>query len=199
MELVFATANPHKLEEAQHILSEYVQLVSPAHLGYTQDIPETGNTLEANALQKARCIWQALGRDCFADDTGLEIDALQGAPGVYSARYAGPQANMQENIDKVLAELDKQPLRTARFRCVIALIIQGKEYLFEGQISGEMLHSREGSAGFGYDPIFRPTGYTKSFATMSAREKNTISHRALALAKLRDFLQAIPCYTKRSS
>jgi non-canonical purine NTP pyrophosphatase, rdgB/HAM1 family len=189
MELVFATANLHKLEEAQHILAESVQLISPARLGYTQDIPETGNTLEDNALQKARTIWQALGRDCFADDTGLEIDALQGAPGVYSARYAGPRANMQDNIDKVLAELQGQTCRKARFRCVIALILQGKEYLFEGQVLGEMLESREGGSGFGYDPIFRPLGYSTSFATMSAREKNAISHRALALDKLRKFLQ----------
>ena len=188
MELVFATANLHKLEEAQFILSEHIKLITPFQLGYTQDIPETGNTLEKNALQKARTIWQALGRDCFADDTGLEIEALQGAPGVYSARYAGPQANMQNNIDKVLAELKDQSHRSARFRCVIALILQGKEYLFEGQILGEMLHSREGGSGFGYDPIFKPQGYALSFAAMSAQEKNAISHRALALHKLREFL-----------
>ena len=189
MELVFATANLHKLDEAQNILSQDIKLIIPAHLGYTQDIPETGNTLEENALQKARTIWQALGRDCFADDTGLEIDALQGAPGVYSARYAGPQANMQDNINKVLEGLQNQSSRKARFRCVMALILQGKEYLFEGQILGEMLHSREGSAGFGYDPIFKPTGYTLSFAQMPAKEKNAISHRAIALNKLREFLQ----------
>lgn len=196
MNLLFATANLHKVEEAQHILGKEFTLLTPAHFGYIEDIPEKGKTLEDNALQKARTIWNVLGKDCFADDTGLEVFALNGAPGVYSARYAnhrsGLQANhavdMYANIEKLLKELAPHPNRNAQFRCVIALILDGSEYLFEGTVQGCILAEKEGAHGFGYDPLFLPHGYTQTFATMPPHQKNTISHRALALQQLKNFL-----------
>jgi len=188
MKLMFATANLHKAKEAQAILPSGVQLLVPADLGYTQEIPETGNTLESNAMQKAHTVWDIFGMDCFADDTGLEVQALDGAPGVYSARYAGPHANAGENMAKLLAQLAGQRDRRAQFRCVIALILNGKEYYFEGCVSGHILETPQGDKGFGYDPIFVPQGYDRSFALMDSRVKNAISHRGLALSKLSIFL-----------
>ncbi|MCL2739435.1 MAG: RdgB/HAM1 family non-canonical purine NTP pyrophosphatase, partial [Bacteroidales bacterium] len=164
MKLIFATANLHKAKEAQAMLLPRVQLIVPADLGYTQEIPETGNTLEDNAMQKARTIWDIFGLDCFADDTGLEVRALDGAPGVYSARYAGPQANAEANMAKLLSQLAGQTERRAQFRCVIALILNGAEYYFEGCVPGHILEAPQGDKGFGYDPIFMPQGYDRSFA-----------------------------------
>ncbi|MDR2586556.1 MAG: RdgB/HAM1 family non-canonical purine NTP pyrophosphatase [Prevotellaceae bacterium] len=188
MNLIFATANPHKIEEVQNILGQCISLFSPADFGYTQEVPETGNSLEENALQKARTIWNALHQNCFADDTGLEVFALGGAPGVLSARYAGPHANMNANIEKLLRELAPHANRTAQFRCVMALIIDGDEFLFEGSIAGIILPEPQGVRGFGYDPLFLPHGYTHTFASMLPEEKNAISHRALALQKMQQFL-----------
>jgi XTP/dITP diphosphohydrolase len=192
MILLFATANLHKVEEAQNILGNDIILRTPAHFGYSDPIPETGETLEENALQKARTIWNALGRNCIADDTGLEVFALNSAPGVYSARYAGRNANMKDNMEKLIKELTPYSDRRAQFRCVIALILDGKEVLFEGTIQGTILSEKQGTLGFGYDPLFMPLGYSKTFANMLPHEKNAISHRALALQKLQYFLQ---CYT----
>ncbi|MCL1973219.1 MAG: RdgB/HAM1 family non-canonical purine NTP pyrophosphatase [Bacteroidetes bacterium] len=188
MKLIFATANQHKAIEAQAILGQKVQLILPADLGYTQEIPETGNTLESNAMQKARTIWNIWGMDCFADDTGLEVLALDGAPGVFSARYAGANATMQANLAKLLTQLKGKADRRARFRSVIALILKGTEYLFEGCVSGHILEIPQGDHGFGYDPLFVPQGYGCSFALMSPQEKNAISHRGRALEQLANFL-----------
>ena len=188
MNLIFATANLHKFEEAQHILSNEVTLITPAQLGYTEEIPEMGNTLEENAMQKARTIWNALHQNCFADDTGLEVFALNRAPGVWSARYAGLHADMKTNMEKLLKELAPHTNRSAQFRCVIALIFNGEEYLFEGTVQGTILCAHQGTHGFGYDPLFLPHGYTQTFASMSPHQKNAISHRALALQKLQRFL-----------
>ena len=189
MILVFATANQHKVQEAQAILGPNIRLVLPADLGFVQEIPETGYTLEENAMQKARTIWNAFGQDCFADDTGLEVFALDGAPGVYSARYAGNQANAQDNIAKLLAQLKEKEDRRAQFRCVIALILKGKEYLFEGSVSGTIIETPQGAKGFGYDPVFVPLGYDQSFALMEGEVKNAISHRKRALEQLATFLK----------
>ena len=191
MNLIFATANLHKVEEAQNILGNEVTLFTPAMFGYTQEVPETGNTLEENAMQKARTIWDALHQNCFADDTGLEVFSLNGAPGVWSARYAGPDADMNANMEKLLFELAPFPNRSAQFRCVIALILEGKAFLFEGSIKGDILLERQGTKGFGYDPLFLPFGYSQTFASMLPVEKNAISHRALALQKLKHFLDTI--------
>ena len=191
MNLIFATANLHKVEEAQNILGEKITLFTPADFGYTKEIPETGETLEENALQKARTVWNTLHQPCFADDTGLEVLSLQGAPGVYSARYAGPQANPQANMEKLLRELSPFENRSARFRCVVALILDGKELLFQGAIQGQILLEGQGTHGFGYDPLFLPLGYAHSFACMSSEQKNTISHRARALQQMQQFLQTI--------
>jgi len=192
MNLIFATANLHKVEEAQNILGDGIGLITPARLGYTKEIPETGNTLEENALQKARTIWDALHQNCFADDTGLEVFALNGAPGVRSARYAGDDAGMEANIDKLLEELSPHHDRRAQFRCVVALILEGTAFLFEGTIQGTIITKPDGNRGFGYDPLFLPHGYSQTFASMSAEEKNGISHRALALQKLQHFLTENP-------
>ena len=190
MNLIFATANLHKVHEAQNILGKEFTLKTPADFGYVKEIPETGETLTENALQKARVIWSALHHPCFADDTGLEVSALNGAPGVYSARYAGPDANMENNIEKLLQELAPHAHRHAQFRCVIALIINGEEFTFEGSIPGTILMEPCGTGGFGYDPLFLPHGYTLTFACMTPQQKNAISHRALALKKLHNFLQS---------
>ena len=188
MNLIFATANLHKIEEAKNILGQGITLFTPADSGYTQEIPETGNTLEENALQKARTIWNVLHQNCFADDTGLEVFALNGAPGVRSARYAGDHACMGANIKKLLKELAPYGDRRAQFRCVVALILDGAEFIFEGTIQGTILAEPDGNRGFGYDPLFLPHGYRETFASMSPEEKNAISHRALALQKLQHFL-----------
>ena len=187
-QLVFATNNAHKLRELGEILKGEFTLLSLNDVSCTDDIPETGDTLEANASQKSRYIWDRYQLDCFSDDTGLEIAALNNEPGVHSARYTGEGRNSEDNIEKVLSKLSGENNRKACFRCVISLIIRGNEYLFEGQVDGEILPERKGVSGFGYDPIFLPDGYTQSFAEMNADLKNSISHRGRAVQKLVRFL-----------
>ncbi len=186
--LVFATNNLHKLNEISNIEDLNVEIVSLKDIGFNEEIPEDFDTLQENALQKARIIHEKTGLNCFADDTGLEIDALDGRPGVYSARYAGEPCNPEENITKVLSELSGKTNRKARFRTVIALILDGQELFFEGIVEGEILTKKHGADGFGYDPIFRPTNYTESFAQMNLEMKNKISHRARAMRQLVNYL-----------
>ncbi|MDR0710733.1 MAG: RdgB/HAM1 family non-canonical purine NTP pyrophosphatase [Prevotellaceae bacterium] len=188
MNLIFATNNPHKLEEVSTMLSKSMVLSTPRRQGVTEDIPEDQATLEGNALQKVRYIHERLHENCFADDTGLEVEALNGAPGVHSARYAGEAKNMQENMQKLLCDMKDADNRNARFRTVIALILDGKEYLFEGEVKGEIMRSMAGCKGFGYDPVFRPSGYDITFAEMEPAEKNKISHRGKAIRLLVNFL-----------
>jgi XTP/dITP diphosphohydrolase len=187
--LVFATNNAHKLAEVRAILEPEFTIISLDDLNCKDDIPETADTLEGNALLKATYIHDKFGLDCFADDTGLEIEALNGAPGVYSARYAGEDNNSYNNMSKVLSLLENKTNRKACFRTVIALILGEKTNFFEGKIDGNITLVPRGESGFGYDPIFVPEGYLLSFAQLSANEKNNISHRALAVNKLIDFLQ----------
>lgn len=189
MELVFASANENKVLEVEHKLGGAIRLKSLRAIGCTEDIPETGLTLEENARMKARYVWDHYKVDCFADDTGLEVDALDGAPGVYSARYAGPQRSSDDNMELLLANLNGMANRSAQFKTVICLIQGGEEFLFEGVVRGEIIEQRQGSDGFGYDPIFRPEGATETFAEMTMDAKNTISHRARAIAKLAQFLK----------
>ncbi len=187
-QLVFATNNAHKLKELGEILNSEFELLSLNDISCHDDISETGNTLEANASQKSFYIWDRYGIDCFSDDTGLEIAVLNNEPGVLSARYAGEGRNSDDNVNKVLAEMKGQTNRKACFRCLISLIISGQEFLFEGRVDGEILAERQGAGGFGYDPIFRPDGFSKSFAAMEAGVKNSISHRGRAVQKLVKFL-----------
>lgn len=186
--LIFATNNAHKLHELKEAIGGKFAIAGLSEIGCAEDIPETADTLEGNALQKARFIYDKYGKDCFADDTGLEIAALDGRPGVYSARYAGKTANFEDNMNKVLAEMKGMSKRNARFRTVIALILDGVEYFFEGSVEGEILTEKHGREGFGYDPIFRPVGYDISFAEMPLSEKNRISHRGRAVQQLTAFL-----------
>jgi XTP/dITP diphosphohydrolase len=188
MKLVFVTNNEHKLNEIQSMLGTRFQLLNLAEIGCLEEIPETSSTLEGNASQKARYIYDKYGYNCFADDTGLEVDALGMTPGVYSARYAGPQRNSVDNMKKLLFELDKINNRSARFRTVISFIMNGSETLFEGKIEGQILKEPRGKQGFGYDPIFQPDGFDVSFAEMELYEKNKISHRGRAFIKLINFL-----------
>ncbi len=187
--LVFATNNLHKLEEIRNVEGLNTEVLSLRDIGFEGDIPEDHDTLRENALQKARYIHDRFGLDCFADDTGLEVDALGGRPGVLSARYAGPQCNPEDNIRKLLNELHGKALRTARFRTVIALIMDGEEHFFEGVAEGEILSEKRGTDGFGYDPVFLPACYRETFAQMSLPLKNKISHRARAMEKLIGFLK----------
>ena len=187
--LVFATNNKHKLDEVRAILEPEFSIVSLAELNCTEDIPETADTLDGNALIKAQYIHDKFGLDCFADDTGLEVDALNGEPGVYSARYAGEDHNAQNNMCKVLAMLGENKNRSAKFRTVIALIQGDQTTYFEGRINGNITVQPRGASGFGYDPIFVPENYVSTFAQLSAEEKNQISHRALAVKKLVNYLQ----------
>lgn len=187
---VFATNNAHKLEEVSAILGSKVELLSMKDIDCRVDIPETADTLEGNALIKARYIFENYHVDCFADDTGLEVEALNGAPGVYSARYAGNAHNSEANMKKLLQDMEGMENRKARFRTVFALIINGKEHLFEGIVRGEITKNRRGTTGFGYDPIFIPEGYTQTYAEMGTELKNKISHRALATNKLCRFLMS---------
>lgn len=187
--LVVATNNAHKLEEIAAILGDEMELLSLKDIKCFADIPETADTLEGNARQKAMYIYENYGMDCFADDTGLEVDALNGAPGVYSARYAGDGHDSEANMQKLLHELEGKKNRKAQFRTAICLIQEGKEYLFEGIVKGEIIGEKRGGAGFGYDPIFVPEGYEQTFAELGNDIKNTISHRARAVEKLCSFLK----------
>ena len=189
--LVFATNNLHKLEEVSEIVKETIDILSLKDIGCTEDIEETGSTLEENALIKARYIKEKYGYDCFGDDTGLEVASLNGEPGVYSARYAGDGHDSKANIRKLLTKLNGVGARDAHFRTVIALILDGKEYLFEGRVDGHIITEERGTTGFGYDPIFQPEGYSETFAQLGLDVKNQISHRALAINKLCDFLNKI--------
>lgn len=188
MKLVFATNNQHKLDEVRKITAGYTEIVSLSDIDCHDDIPETAETLEDNALQKARYIKEKFGYDCFADDTGLEVEALDNAPGVYSARYAGPGHDSEANMNKLLQEMEDKENRKARFRTVIALILDGKEYLFEGVVNGTIIRDKRGGSGFGYDPVFVPDTCSQTFAEMGNELKNKISHRAEAVKKLTAFL-----------
>lgn len=185
--LVFASANAHKVEEVNGKLPW--SIIGLKDINCTDDIPETAPDLKGNAAQKARFVYEKYGVDCFADDTGLEIDALDGRPGVYSARYAGPQKNPVDNMNKVLEEMSNSLYRSARFKTVICCILGGEEYFFEGIAEGHMTREPRGTAGFGYDPIFVPQGNSRTFAQMSLEEKNIISHRGKAIAQLSQFLK----------
>ncbi len=189
MNLVFATGNPNKVKEVQEILGADWKLKSLKDIGCLEDIPETADTLEGNALLKARYVYEKYNIDCFSEDTGLEIDSLEGAPGVHTARFAGPQKNAEDNMALALSKLEGKNDRAAQFRTVFALILEGKEYLFEGIARGTILKAKKGNQGFGYDPIFQPDGYDVSFAEMDKKTKNTISHRGKAFAKLMAFLK----------
>ena len=191
MKLIFATHNHHKLKEVQALLSTSIQLVSLTDIDCTQEIPETASTLEGNAKLKADYITKHYGYDCFADDTGLEVEALNGVPGVYSARYAGLDNNAETNMQKLFVNLKDETNRKAQFRTVIALNLNGKQYLFEGICKGEILTQKQGAQGFGYDPIFKPEGFEKSFAEMTLKEKSVISHRGRAVGELVSFLKKV--------
>lgn len=187
--IVFATNNAHKLQELRQILGNQYEILGLADIGCHEDIPETADTIEGNARMKAEYVKQHYGYDCFSDDTGLEIDALNGEPGVLSARYAGPGHDSEANIEKVLKKLDGVTERTARFRTAIALLQSDEMHLFEGQVEGVILTERHGTGGFGYDSIFQPVeGNGSTFAQMSPQDKNSISHRGRAVAKLVEFL-----------
>lgn len=188
MKICFATNNHKKIEEVKAALGDQIEIVSLEAIGCLEELPETGDTLEHNAFQKARYVKEHYGVDCFADDTGLEVNSLNGEPGVYSGRYAGEPRSDERNMDKLLKTLNHQDDRSARFRTVIALILDGNEYQFEGVATGEILTQRTGDGGFGYDPIFRPDGFTRSFAQLTMLEKNQISHRGKAVQSLIDFL-----------
>lgn len=191
MKLVFATNNQHKISEVRDILGEHFEILSLSEIGCNDEIPETAETLEENASQKSRYVFEKFGYNCFADDTGLEVEALDMKPGVYSARYAGEQKNSNDNMNKLLVQLDKIKNRKARFKTVISLIIDGHETLFEGIVNGNILTERHGEKGFGYDPIFQPDGYDTSFAQINLNEKSKMSHRGLAVSKLIDYLKTI--------
>ena len=188
MKILFATNNAHKLTEVQAVLGDSSTLVTPRDCGVTEEIPETQPTLEGNALQKARYLYERTGLDCFADDTGLEVEALGGAPGVHSARYATDGHDFAANNRLLLQNLAGEENRRARFRTVVALILGGREYLFEGVVEGQIIDRETGHEGFGYDPLFRPDGYDRTFAQMTTEEKNAVSHRARAVRKLAAFL-----------
>jgi XTP/dITP diphosphohydrolase len=191
IEIVFATNNSNKRREVQAHMPEGIKLLSLNDIGCNEDIPETQNTIEGNAIQKANYIKTNYNIDCFADDTGLEVLALNGAPGVYSARYAGPEKNASNNMSKLLNALKNEFNRSAQFKTVIALNLGGKTITFEGICKGEILHKKRGSGGFGYDPIFLPDGQSETFAEMSLELKNAIGHRGLAVAKLIAFLSKL--------
>lgn len=188
MKICFATNNKKKIEEVKAALGSKFELMSLQEIGCEEEMPETGDTLDHNAFQKARYVKDKYGVDCFADDTGLEVESLDGAPGVYSGRFAGEPRSDERNIDLLLEKIEGKTNRKARFRTVIALILGGKEHQFEGIAEGEILHQRVGDKGFGYDPIFRPAGYVQTFAELSLEEKNRISHRGKAVKALIEFL-----------
>lgn len=187
-ELIFATNNKHKLEEVSQLLEGKATIVSLAQAGLEGEIPETADTLQGNALQKAQWVWERTGKDCFADDTGLEVDALDGAPGVYSARYAGEHCTFDDNVNKLLDAMEGKTNRKAAFRTVICLIEGGEPRYFEGKVEGCILTERYGKGGFGYDPVFMPDRFAVSFAEMPLEVKNQISHRGLAVNQLVQYL-----------
>lgn len=186
--IVFATGNSHKVKEANAALNGAFEIIGLRDIGCEEELPETHPTLEGNALEKARYVHQHYQVDCFSEDSGLEAEALNGAPGVYSARYAGPANDAEANMNLLLNNLKGAENRNARFRTVIALLLNGQEYTFEGIVNGQIIPVKKGSGGFGYDPIFMPEGFNRTFAQMSTEEKNAISHRGQAIAKLRAFL-----------
>jgi XTP/dITP diphosphohydrolase len=188
MRLIFATQNQHKLEEISRLLPEWIHLISLRDLHFNQTLPETHETLHENALEKARFVYNTFQENCFAEDTGLEVESLNGAPGVHSARYAGEQKNQDDNIRLLLKNLENVENRKARFRTVIALIYNNKEHLFEGTVDGTITTYPRGHMGFGYDPVFVPDGYTQTFAELDIIKKNKISHRAKAFLKMKNFL-----------
>ncbi|WP_417290107.1 non-canonical purine NTP diphosphatase [Corallibacter sp.] len=188
MQLVFATNNLNKLKEVQKLIPETITLLSLKDIGCNEDIPETQNTIEGNAIQKAEYVKTHYGYDCFADDTGLEVNALNGEPGVFSARYAGPQRDANDNMDKLLHHLENKNDRSAQFKTVIALHLNGKLETFTGICKGSITQTKSGSQGFGYDPIFKAEDYTQTFAEITLEEKNRIGHRGKAVSKLVDFL-----------
>ena len=191
MKIVFATNNPNKIVEIKDLLPEEIQILSLKDINCNEQLPETQNTLEGNAKQKAEFVFTNYGYNCFADDTGLEIEALNNGPGVYSARYAGDDCSPNDNMQKVLQKLEGENNRGAKFRTVIALIMNGNTLLFEGECKGEITKEKAGEKGFGYDPIFLAKGFDKTFAQMSKQEKGTISHRGIATSKLVEFLQRV--------
>lgn len=187
--IVFATGNPNKVKEVNEVLPDTMTIIGLKDIGCTVELPETSPTLEGNALQKARYVYENFGQDCFSEDTGLFVDALNGDPGVYTARYAGKNCTSDDNIDLLLKNLDGKNERSARFRTIIALILDGEEFLFEGIAEGSISEVRKGEGGFGYDPVFIPVGFSTSFAEMTAESKNEISHRAKAVKKLIAFFE----------
>lgn len=189
MKLVFATNNKNKILEVQQLLPSTIEIISLESIGCLEEIPETADTIEGNAIMKANYVTQKYGYNCFADDTGLEVDALNGAPGVFSARYAGEQRNSEDNIDKLLENLYLKTNRNAQFKTVIALNLNGNQHLFSGTVRGEITLKKTGNQGFGYDPIFRPEGFTETFAQLSLEEKGAISHRGKATEQLLAFLK----------
>jgi len=194
LKLVFATNNKNKIKEIKHLIGNSIELLSLEDIGCVEDIPETSDTIQGNAIQKAKYVYDNYGYNCFADDTGLEIDALNGEPGIYSARYAGEQRNPEDNMNKVLEKLNDATNRNAQFKTVIALIINGELSCFEGIVKGEMTRVRSGEEGFGYDPIFKPKGYDITYSEMNLELKNKISHRALATHQLIEHLQKMSSF-----
>jgi XTP/dITP diphosphohydrolase len=191
MKLIFATHNKNKAKEVKSLMPDFIELLSLDDINFHTEIEENASTLEGNALLKAKTIFEKTGINCFADDSGLLVDALNGEPGVYSARYAGGQKSDEDNMQKLLHELQNKSDRNAHFKTVMALIIDGKEYLFDGKIEGKIISEKRGNNGFGYDPIFVPNGYNETFAQLDSATKNKISHRAKALKKLLDFIYSI--------
>ena len=189
MKLVFATRNHHKINEVRKIMPAGFDIIGLEGFGLPEVLPETSDSIEGNAAEKARFVNNTLGCDCFADDSGLEVEALDNAPGVYSARYAGDDSSDDDNIRRLLSELEVHQNRSARFKTVLCLILNGREYLFTGVIEGEILKIKRGSGGFGYDPVFMPAGHSRTFAQMPPEVKNAISHRSLALGHMIHFLQ----------
>jgi XTP/dITP diphosphohydrolase len=189
MKIVFATNNKNKILEVQSMLPESIEIISLESIGCFEDIPETAATIEGNAIQKANYITQKYGCNCFADDTGLEVEALNGEPGVFSARYAGEQRNSDDNMAKLLTQLENKTNRKAQFKTVICLNLEGNQHLFTGIAKGEIIKEKIGNQGFGYDPIFKPDGFLKTFAQISLEEKNKISHRGIATQQLITFLK----------
>jgi XTP/dITP diphosphohydrolase len=187
-QLLFVTHNAHKSEEVKAIVGNNFEVMNLSEINFFDEIPETGNTFKENALQKAKFLHDRLGCNCFADDTGLEVDALNGEPGVYSARYAGEPSNTQRNIEKLLENLKGKENRKAQFTTVIAVILNNEIYFFEGAISGQIIDNQRGEGGFGYDSVFIPDGYDKTFAELPAEVKNSISHRAVAMQKFKEFI-----------